>query len=519
MESSLYKGEELRRDVAARMALLKGQDAGNVNMSRVNENVAIKNSGNASQEDVSITKVAPTSFGEFSIMNPSSEPVGNNEENTWSFNHVGLKSNSTKLSSFGAKNPKTCESIWSSGGKSFVVNDCPPTMNYEAKGFQVGKELSYQPRVLNASSNGGGTHGEESFKDGWYKHSNEGASFANKNTLSDRQKTKDVRDTGAMKMSDISTPNLFAASGLMQNRPWVLLGDFNVALNLEDHSSGGYEPNAAMHDFKECVQAMEVSDFNDDFLGSFGIFHPYRILDHSPCVLRIPTGFAMYRVVKRLKVLKSPFHKLLHDHGNLHEWVNKIRLKLDEAQKAIDRYPLSSTLREEHAHYLLAFKEAQLDEERFLKPKAKVEWLKSGNSSTAYFHRIVKSKCARNMIEMFLGTEGISNPLDDHDLFIRVLDTDRADYMVCKVTDDEVKCAIFSMGDDRASGPDGFTVAFFKKAWDVVGGDITCAIWDFFFSNVRIDNRVKEGLGDIVSINHSAFVPGHMIFDNILLTQ
>nr|GEV62703.1 hypothetical protein [Tanacetum cinerariifolium] len=80
------------------------------------------------------------------------------------------------------------------------------------------------------------------------------------------------------------------------------------------------------------------------------------------------------------------------------------------------------------------------------------------------------------MIEMFLGTNGISNPLDDHDLFIRVLDTDKADYMVCNVTDDEVKCAIFSMGDDRASGPDGFTVAFFKKAWDVVGGDITCAI-------------------------------------------
>nr|GFD20551.1 hypothetical protein [Tanacetum cinerariifolium] len=94
-------------------------------------------------------------------------------------------------------------------------------------------------------------------------------------------------------------------------------------------------------------------------------------------------------------------------HGNLHEWVNKIHVELDEAQKAID--------------------------------------------STAYFHRIVKSKCARNMIEM-------------------------ADYMVCNVTDDEVKCAIFSMGDDRASGPDGFTVAFFKKAWDVVGGDITCAI-------------------------------------------
>ncbi|GJW46020.1 putative reverse transcriptase domain, reverse transcriptase zinc-binding domain protein, partial [Tanacetum coccineum] len=34
-----------------------------------------------------------------------------------------------------------------------------------------------------------------------------------------------------------------------------------------------------------------------------------------------------------------------------------------------------------------------------------------------------------------------------------------------------------------------------------------------------IANRVKEGLGDIVSINQSAFVPGRRISDNILLTQ
>nr|GEY64713.1 RNA-directed DNA polymerase, eukaryota, reverse transcriptase zinc-binding domain protein [Tanacetum cinerariifolium] len=54
--------------------------------------------------------------------------------------------------------------------------------------------------------------------------------------------------------------NLVGHAGLMHNRPWVLMGDFNAALNLEDHSSGGYEPNVAMCDFKEWVQAMEVSD-------------------------------------------------------------------------------------------------------------------------------------------------------------------------------------------------------------------------------------------------------------------
>ncbi|GJU16781.1 sodium/hydrogen exchanger 6 [Tanacetum coccineum] len=416
--------------------------------------------------------------------------------------------------------------------------------------------------------------------------------------------------------------NLVGHAGLMRNRPWVLLGDFNAVLNIEDHYSGGYEPNnqkpkGSNGILKKIDRIKGNLKFNDDFPGSFAIFQPYRISDHSPCVLRIPMvtkpkpkpskfsnflvykegfheivdsgwnvhieGYAMYQVVKRLKGLKSPFCKLLHNQGNLHDRVNKIRVELDEAQKAIDRDPSSFALREEHAHYLLSFKEAQLDEERFLKQKAKVEWLKAGDANTTYFHKTVKSKCAKNRIEMvsdasnifyngnqvpgafvkqynqFLGAEGVSNPLDAHDLFIRVLDNSKADCMVRDVTDDEIKSVMFSMGDDRAPGPDGFTAAFFKKAWDVVGGDITCAIRDFFSNGkllkelnhtiislipkvttpARINdympisccnvlykciskiiaNRVKEGLGDIVSINQSAFVPGRRISDNILLTQ
>lgn len=52
--------------------------------------------------------------------------------------------------------------------------------------------------------------------------------------------------------------------------------------------------------------------------------------------------------------------------------------------------------------------------------------------------------------------------------------------MVREVTNDEIKEAMFSIGNDRAPGPDGFTSAFFKKSWDVVGQDVCLAIHDFF---------------------------------------
>ncbi|GJY96749.1 reverse transcriptase domain-containing protein [Tanacetum coccineum] len=52
--------------------------------------------------------------------------------------------------------------------------------------------------------------------------------------------------------------------------------------------------------------------------------------------------------------------------------------------------------------------------------------------------------------------------------------------MVRNVSNEEVKMAMFSIGDDRAPGPDGFTSAFFKKSWDLVGNDVCSAVKEFF---------------------------------------
>nr|GEX20150.1 hypothetical protein [Tanacetum cinerariifolium] len=358
--------------------------------------------------------------------------------------------------------------------KSSAANTIPRGVPV-AKGFQVGKQFNYQPKAPNTDSNGGGTWDEASSKAGTSSYSNKVNRLGEKileifitplsmASLSFCLSTEvsllayvapllEYEDVPALELASsqvCSRWKWISNRSLCNKSSWIILGwnddlvdvmimaqtnqvmhaqamcslcGFNAALNIKDHSSGGYEPNAVMRDFKECVQAMEVAD-----------------------------------VVKQLKGMKYLFRKLLHNHGNLHEQVNKIRIELDEAQKAIDKDPSSSILHEDHAHYLLAFKEAKLDEERFLKQKAKVEWLKAGDANTTYFHKIVKSKYPLNMIKMvsdsfnnfhdgnqvpgafvnhynqFLGAEGVTHPLNDHDLFIRVIDNSKADCMVCDVT-------------------------------------------------------------------------------------
>ncbi|GKC29501.1 hypothetical protein Tco_1036795 [Tanacetum coccineum] len=324
---------------------------------------------------------------------------------------------------------------------------------------------------------------------------------------------------------------------------------------------------------------MDNIEFNTSFLRACEVFQPYRISDHSSAVLRLPmnsekkpcpfkfynllvhnsrfkevvangwqisvSGFLMFKVVKRLKLLKKPLRKLLYDQGNLHSNVKQLWHELDEAQKALDSDPSNLELREKEAAYLKAYHDALIMEERMLVQKAKVDWLKLGDANTAYFHKVGNLASHPSFIQMaFLSNQLSSLAIDS---------------MIRKVTNKEIQDAMLSLGDNKASGPDRYTAAFFKEAWDTILVDVCKAIKEFFTNGVLlkelnhtiislipkvvtplrindfwpisccnvlfkciskiISNRMKESLSELVSLNQSAFVPERRILDNILLTQ
>ncbi|GKE35981.1 hypothetical protein Tco_1455303 [Tanacetum coccineum] len=161
--------------------------------------------------------------------------------------------------------------------------------------------------------------------------------------------------------------------------------------------------------------------------------------------------------------------------------------------------------------------------------------------------------------EAFLGQAGSTYGFNTANLFKTCLDEQVALNMVRTVSNQEVKDAIFSMGDVKSPGPDGYRASFFKEAWDIVGNDVTNAIREFFTNgnllkelnhtiialipkvkfpsrvndyrpisccNVLfkciskiIANRIKQSLKVLISPNQSAFIPGRSISDNILLTH
>ncbi|GKC75736.1 reverse transcriptase domain, reverse transcriptase zinc-binding domain protein, partial [Tanacetum coccineum] len=106
----------------------------------------------------------------------------------------------------------------------------------------------------------------------------------------------------------------------------------------------------------------------------------------------------------------------------------------------------------------------------------------------------------------FLGQQGVTSHLNSTNLFCNKLTSDVANYMVRDVSDQEIREAMFVMGDNKAPGPDGYAAAFLWKLGK-------------FLQLMVISNQMKGSLADLVSLNRLTFVPGRRIYDNILLNQ
>ncbi|VFQ96415.1 unnamed protein product [Cuscuta campestris] len=89
--------------------------------------------------------------------------------------------------------------------------------------------------------------------------------------------------------------------------------------------------------------------------------------------------------------------------------------------------------------------------------------------------------------------------------------------LLVTVTMEEVRGVVYEIGSDKAPGPDGYTAAFFKTQWDIVGQDVYGAVLEFFNTG-KLLKELNHAM--IVLIPKTTHNPsGRSLVDNFLLAQ
>ncbi|XP_057953284.1 uncharacterized protein LOC131147748 [Malania oleifera] len=99
------------------------------------------------------------------------------------------------------------------------------------------------------------------------------------------------------------------------------------------------------------------------------------------------------------------------------------------------------------------------------------------------------------------------------------LNEEQAKVMVEVVIGEEIKEALFSIGEDKSPGPDGYSSGFFKGAWEGDYRPMSCCNVVYKVIGKILAKRIKPCLGIVVNEAQSAFISKRNMIENIFLVQ
>ncbi|XP_020249388.1 uncharacterized protein LOC109826777 [Asparagus officinalis] len=266
--------------------------------------------------------------------------------------------------------------------------------------------------------------------------------------------------------------------------------------NCSDHSPA----LVSVHD--DCVQGKKPFKF-------FKMWIKHE--DYIPTVSSIwktpITGCKMFSVASKMKLLKVALKDLnRRNFHNISEQVNRAKINLDNIQSNLQADPLNSVLIAREKECIVTYNRLLECELSFYQQKSRIQWIVQGDRCTNYFHSSIKAKRHLNRINLLyngagdritdgegiiqefisfyknlMGSKTVT-PKPDCNVISKgiCLNEAQAIALSSAVTREEIKTAVFSMDDNKAPGPDGFNMSFYKSAWSIIGDEVSQAILDFF---------------------------------------
>ena len=201
-----------------------------------------------------------------------------------------------------------------------------------------------------------------------------------------------------------------------------------------------------------------------------------------------------------------------HNRNNAEERIGTLRALLDQAVTS------ATTSQERRTEIREELNQAYIDEEIYWKQKSRINWLRSGDRNTGYFHAVTKGKRIKNTVSVIQDDQGVIhrshkeisavaiNYFDGlyasqgvnpamyekvfHDFQKRVTPTMNND-LTRMVTEEEVYRAVMDIGAHKTPGPDGFTAVFYHTYWEEIKEDVMKEIIRFFETG-EMDHQISH---------------------------
>ncbi|XP_074299197.1 uncharacterized protein LOC141630250 [Silene latifolia] len=196
-------------------------------------------------------------------------------------------------------------------------------------------------------------------------------------------------------------------------------------------------------------------------------------------------GTPMYQFVKKLKMLKQPLRiinkELFADVENnaMRAWQH-----LEFVQKQLRSDPTNPELVRIEIAAAKEFQELQKASERFLLQKSKAIWLTEGDTNSRISHSYMKGRQEKNKVLRIADEQGVWHSKQDHiqQAFLAFYKALLGETKDLRPINTQV---VQRVPTTKASGPNGYSSAFYKDAWSVIGEDLCTVVKDFFRHDLK----------------------------------